>query len=607
MLAIVLFGVVATTLPVSAAESGHDSGLYSGRKILEPEPLPRMRAVGNFDAGLINWVDSAMRWLGLVLAVGFLLVLPVIGRWIVVDLRRALAAPEGSGTLRKLLPLAVVLAVIGGCVARMLAPHLLSMHYLGYALAQDAASLRDIPKYGPGALALYHLLFLATGTSHVAMTFLNSVLGAILPLAGGALLVRLGATAGGVSVGTVLLALVPAFIHDSTTESLLVPATLWTVCAVGLVLRYRQGRAVADLVAGALLAVLAMFSRPESMVLVPMAVVMLGFLGPSQGQSRRWVLPVVLAVAAAALALRLLHLWIRVDLDRSLGNTSLLFDAQGYLPMVMRDILVRNLVLMPAIFPAGVTLLAAASLVLAHRRRVVLALLVLAAAWTAVSLVDLPDVSIPRVQVPAAVFVTLAAALGAQGLARLQGRWLPVFTSMVLGLAEMTAVATTLVNTIPSLWQRTSAADEEDLLSDVREALPTQSVVLIRRGYYDEPVERLHLAFPDYAFRPPFRNDIPLGPDSFRSMDSVDRPAYFVLGTRCWLRDCTAPRQMHPSCAAMFDTYRMEPVFERTFLAAGIRPDGHEMDFPWCVASKDEMKLGLYRVLGRKEEPPDPP
>lgn len=579
---------------------------------LSPDPLPQMRPDPMPDAQLYQWADATMRLLGIALVIAFLLLLPVIGRFVALDLRRAVAPPAGAGLLPRLLPWAVGIAVLGGLLARLLAPHLLAMHYMGYVLAVDAASLRDIPKYGPGALALYHLLFQVTGTSHVAMTYLNAVLGALLPLAGGALLVRLGAGASGVAAGVVLLALSPVFVHDATTESLLVPTTLWTVCALGLALRYRQGRAVIDLVAAALLAVLAMYSRPESLALVPLAFAVLWCLGPAEGRPRTVAVVAVLVAAGLLLGARVVHLKVWMDIERSLGNLGSLFNTAGYLGLLSRDLPGRNLALWPHLFPAGVTALAIVSPLLARRRLVAGAFLALGTAWIAVSLVDLPYVSVSRVQVPGVVFITLAAALSLEGLLGVQAQFLPRFTAVVLALAECTALTSTMVSTIPALWQRTNAADEEDLLADARAALPAEPVVLVRRGYFDEPRERVHLYSPDYAFQPPFRNDVTMGPDRFLAAGRVDPPAFFLLGTRCYLRSCDAPREMHPSCRAMLDRFRLEPVFERIVPVRRLPvdrdvADGQEMDFPWCLVAKDEMRLGLFRVQGPKEGADRPP
>ncbi len=570
---------------------------------LASEPWPQMRPDPMPDPGLYAFADATMHWLGLVLVAAFLLLLPAIGRWIAGELRSALAPPAGAGIPARFLPFAVGAVVLAGLLARLLAPHLLAMHYMGYLLAYDAATLRDIPKYGPGALALYHLLFQATGTSHVAMTYLNAVLGGLLPLAGGALLASLGAGAGGVASATVLLALSPVFVHDATTESLLVPTTLWTVCALGLFLRWRQGRATLDLLGAALLAVLAMYSRPESLALVPLAFVLLGFLGPSSGRSRIAVVAPVLAAVAVLLALRLVHLKVWMDIERALGNLGSLFDTAGYAGLLSRDLAGRSLALWPHFFPSAVTLLAFLGLLLSRRRTVAAALLLLAVAWTAASLVDLPYVSVSRVQVPAVGFVALAAGLGAEGLLRLQSRFLPRFTAIVLALAEATALASTMVLTIPALWARTSAADEEDLWVEARAMLPSDPVVLVRRGYQDEPRERLHLYSPDYLFHPPARQDVTVGPDAFRKAPFPGRPAYFLLGTRCYLRSCDAPREMHPACRAMLDGYRLQPLVERTVPVRRLPVDravqeDQEMDFPWCLAAKDEMKIGFYKVLG---------
>lgn len=580
-----------------AREAGPDDG----PRTLSSEPPPRMRP-GDAPANpALESLDRAMRGMGLALVAAFLLLLPVAGWRLGSELRRGLAAAPGSAAPGHALPWAVAAAVLAGLAARWFAPHLLSMHYMGYVLAHDAATLTDIPKYGPGALALYHLLFQATGTSAPAMAALNAVLGSLLPLAGGALLAVLGTGATGVAAGTILLALAPVMVRDATTESLLVPTTLWTLAGLALVLRHRRTRSAVDLAAGALMLVLAMAARPESLALVPLSLAALWFLAPAAGRPRPGVVAVVAAAAAALLALRVLHLQAWLEVERALGNLPSVFTPANWLDLLARDLPRRALVLWFHLFPAGATVVAAAALVLSARRGAAIAFWGLAAAWTALSLVDLPYVSVPRVQAPAAAWVLLAAGLGVEGLAALR-RSLPRLPGLGLAATVALALAGSALVTIPALWARTNAADEADLLDEALAAAAPGPAVLVRRGYLDAPGERAHLHSPDDLFQQ--QGVVTVGPDAFRAAGApLDRPVYFLRGTRCWMRSCDGPREEHPACRAMMDGFRLETLVERTVpvrhlpVDRAVRP-GQEMDFPWCLADDRQMTLGLYRVLG---------
>jgi len=245
-------------------------------------------------------------------------------------------------------------------------------------------------------------------------------------------------------------------------------------------------------------------------------------------------------------------------------------------------------------------------IVLGPRRRRGLVLVGLAVAWLAVSLVDLPHVSLPRVQVPGLFFLALSAAFGLESAWELRGRGVPGRSvRLVLGLSTTVALAASLPFSGAAFDERTNADDEEDLLRDAFDALPAAPVVFVRRSYDDQPVERLHLHYPDYRLRPPFRDDLVIGPDRLGMTDPAGRAVYFYLGTRCYLREC-GQSGMHPSCRRMMEHYRLEPVLERTVpvrrvdLDRKVRPD-QDLDFPWCVAADREMRLGLYRVFPKSE------
>ncbi len=578
---------------VVAAVTRNDPG-----GLLVPPPKPAALGEGRVPAH-VALVDQASAWTGLALVVLFLLYLPWTARRLAADLRVGLGgeAPDAS----RLAAGSALVAVACGLAFRLLLPHLPVMYYMGYHLADTAARLQGIPKYGPGALALYHLVFRVTGTDHVAMMVANSVLGSLTPLAGGALLARVGLRGWGVAGGIALLALTPLFVKDATTESLLVPTTLWMLSGLALFLRAREDGRSSTMSLALLHLVLAMLSRPEAVVLVPLCA---GLLVPVASRASRDPRPRTLArlapwaAAAVVLLVRAAQLSVALDVEFARGNHPVLRDPAGLWSLVP-DLWRRDVLLWSSLFPAGVTALAAAGLVLGPRRAAAGALLAAAVAWIAVSLVDLPYVSIPRVQVPGGVFCALAAGVGVAGVHRLVSRkpWLLV----TAGAAVLILVGATMAGTLPGLWAPTNADDEERLLRDARDAIPAdRPFILVRRGYDDEPVERLHLHYPDYWFEPPARDGLAVGPDWFDRTDAAGRDVYFVLGTRCYMRRC-GETDIHPACRRMRERYRLEPVIERTVpvrdlpVDRGRRP-GQDLDFPWCLAARGEMTIGLYRV-----------
>lgn len=549
-------------------------------------------------------IERTMAILGLALVVGFLLLLPLVGFRLVSDLRVVMGP--------WFLPLVVV--VLAGLIVRLVLPHMPVMMYMGYRLVDMAHTLDGIPKYGPGVLALHHLMFKVTGPSHIPVMHLNAVLGGLLPLVSAGLIARLGAGRAATMAAGILVAGVPLFIKDSTTESLLLPTLFWTALGLYAMARMRVTGSRLELGAASLLLVLAAYSRPETVVLAPLAGILIFLVAPRANQPEsagsalprvidwRWIAGIA-ALAVVLLVLRVLHLKTSVGAELALGNTQVLTDVNAILALAPQ-FLTRNLLFKPDFYPTALILLMAVAMVTGplRLRLTALALILPGIAWLALSLLDLPHVSMARVQVPGLWFLTMAAALGVgvflpSGACLPRNRW-----SLLLALPVLAALSGTIPCSAARLWERTNADDEESLFRDALAALPAESVVFVRRDYGDLPAERLHLFNPDYLFRPPFRNDIVVGADRFRAMDRGERPAFFMLGTRCYLREC-GTTGMHPACTRILREYRLEPVLQRTVpvrrvpLQRKVQHD-QDLDMPWCISEPEEMRLGLFRVVG---------
>lgn len=573
--------------------------------ILIAPPKPRALGEGGEVPTHVFVADRVAAWTGVLLVALFLVCLPWTGQRLGRDVRTALAR-DGPKGFRFEMGFAMA-SVAVGLILRLSLPHLPVMYYMGYHLAETAGRLEGIPKYGPGALALYHLVFRLTGTDHLAMMYANSVLGAFIPIAGGALLARLGFRGWSVASGIAFLSLGPLFVKDATTESLLVPTTLWMLSGLVLFLAWREERRTSTLSLALLHLILAMFSRPEAVVLVP---VTSGLLVLARWKAHKTEMPRDSSpawpwlVSAVLLLIRAGQLWVSLDIEFARGNNPILKDPAGLLSL-LPDLWRRNVLLWPSLYPVAVTVLACAGLVLGPLRLVTAALLLASTLWIGASLVDLPFVSIARVQVPGAVFCTLAAGAAVAGVIRVVSGKRVALVLASVGL--VLAVAASMLYTVPGLWAPVNPDHEERLWRDAREVIPgDRPFILIRRGYNDQPVERLHLYNPDYWFEPPTRQGLCVGPDWFARTDTAGRAAYFLLGTRCYMRKC-GETGLHPACRRILENYRLEPVIERTVpvhtlpIDRSRRPD-QELDFPWCLAQTDAMKIGLY-LLREKRVP----
>ena len=508
----------------------------------------------------------------------------------------------------------VVVASLGGLALRLGLPCKLVLYYLGYEQAAIADTLTGIPKYGPAGFVLYHLLFQATGPSTAAMVEVTRVMGSLMPLLSAATLARLGAGRRPVALAALAVAFVPLFFRNAVTESLLVPMLAWLLLAVHAGLAWRAERDARDLAVAVVAALLSMLTRPETLGLGPLALALVVTLGP-RSPRRRW-LPLAGAAVTAlvVLGVRLAQLWWRMGDEVALGNTPQITHMgvlDWALTLAWEGLVTRDSALWPRFFPVvPVTALALAAPAFATHRRTSLRLLGVAVPWLAASRLDLPYMSLPRVQEPGLLFLTLAAVLGADGLLTASLR---LGRRAAMAVAALLLVATVAASayTVPGLWERTTADDEEDLIALALPLLPTGAFVLARRGFDDAPAERLPLHFPDYEVPPPGRT-IPLQ----QLLDTgVQGPTYVWLGTRCFLRACSAGGE-HPACAEVRRRFRLEPVLERDVpnrhldIPPGFGFQEHvqpgmvaDHDFPYCAVD-GTVRVGLYRVVAEATSSP---
>ncbi len=550
-------------------------------------------------------IDRLSAGLGIALVIAFLLTLPWTGR--------ELGASLAPNDRRMLL---ILLGITAAAIAlRLVLPSRPVMHYMGYRLVQVAAALDPVPKYGPGALGLFHMLFYLTGPSHGALIVLNKVLGGLVVTAGAALMGAMGAPRRAVLLGALLTACTPLLVKDATSESLGVPTLLWTV--VGLALAARA-RATSSLPIAALALIhlaLAVLSRPEAILLVPLAAAATWTWSPAPvsrrtarttpGKTAGWIALAVTTIAI--LGVRIAQTSLAVGDELSRGNTPQLATWAGMHAVVTGTIL-RNAAFWPSLFSTVVTVgaLAAPFLVTRRERGPVLVLLILGISWIALSQLDLPYVSIPRVQAPGLALLSLA---GAWGLSVPAGRWAARMKGMVRAVGTVIGVAVLVYSmaiTVPTLWAQSNADDEEAFLQDAIAALPATPVTIVRRAYVDPPREPAHMDWPDYRFEPPFREDRVISVGEFLAEPAFDRPVYFLGGVRCHLRAC-GEYGTHPACLRMAERFRMEPVLERNVPLRRLPIDRHpqhklaDLDFGWCFSGPGPFRIGLYRVLPRGE------
>ena len=541
------------------------------------------------------FVNKISAYTGLFLVVLFLITLPFGVTALFKDLFR---------TGNKAFVVSSLICALGVLI-RLVLPHYPVMYYMGYHLAQVARDLEDIPKYGSGALGLYHLLFYVTGTDHVAMMYLNSIISGFSILSSFVILRALFCSTLTSLLGGLFLALTPVFIKDATTESLLEPTIAFVLLSLAFALKYQEKKKSAYLFLALLHSSLSAYSRPEFVVFAPMTL-LLSLLHPAKKhgiEPGRKTLVVAFTIYSVLLILRVWHLKLAMDIEFSRGNTPALRDLEALKPL-LNDIFLRNILFFPSLYPLALTLLAFISMFLSTNRVASITLVIFGFAMIAITVVDLPYVSIYRVQVPGAVFVTLASA---EGLCALLSKYFVSRMKRTLFLLLLgVPMAYSFIYTTKALWARTNDMEEEDGLRLVRDALRGKRFVLVRRSYNDEPRERLHLYYPDYWFEMPQMDGVVLDIDKFMKLRFYEREVYFYLGTRCYMRDCNAQEiSLHPACEKVLRSFTLETIFEHRFEPH--RPDlpksrrtkpYQELDFPWCLVQRPELKIGLYKVTG---------
>ena len=618
----------------SAHVVAHDDGRV---ELSAPRRETRRQSARGFSSGFsaqfaaLPGLDRAQ--VGLTLVLLLLLSVVVVSRAIPVLVRelRELGTAARYGFL----------AFIGlGVLLRLIVPIRLVMVYMGYKLTSNIADFGVVSKYGAGAATLYRVIFGVTGPDHRVLVWTNTVAGIatlfLVPLVARRLFRRDTV----VAPLAAIFALTPLFVKDHRSESLLVLGGLFLWLGLFLVLDLiRDGRISSLLGAVAALA-LAASSRPELLLVTPLALAATVHVADRQGlrERARLLLP-GLVLLGAAMVPHVLHL--RQAASQQLQAGALMgFDVKllERLSYVLR---LHNGWLNSAYFPLGITALALVAPLTAARgeRRGALAWAFVALVWTAVYYVDIPETSIPRLHAPAALIVVMLAAFAIARLYELvKRRQVAVAGRWALGAVLILVLALSALPSIPSLWAPTNEDTEERLLQRALAAMPGSPSCLVHIGDEDDPPKgNTHRHFPDYLFREPHRGDRvkSIRRDQGTSRDEYPGGTYFFLGLRCyaaWMGDAGATaihrsvdvsclfdpdcwrmsyaradkersgkaqgQQRSPmlsSCARLLEGAVLEPVFEEDVPNLGDNEFGAYPD----VAS---FRTGLYRLKGMKPE-----
>lgn len=491
-----------------------------------------------------------------------------------------------------------------GSLLRALAPQTLVMVHMGHELFDQAQTLGPPPKYGPAAPTWLAGWFGLVGQGWPRAVALSQLCSGLTLLLVPGLWLRIGGTAWS-AVGAVAgVALTPVLVHDAASESILVPAMLATVGAASAASRWRSQPVLAPLAAG-VLAATAMLARPELLLLAPAAVLTAALAGvPSLLRRHRVGLGALLVWFVGLAVARSVQLQAVMVSEQQRGNTPRVFaDSKLALAMdLLRDAWWRkNGLLWPQLVPL-VWWMGLGWLLWRRPAGARPAWLALGLAWLflAPTSLDLPWISVPRVQAPAMWW--FCAAGGAAlwlALERLPKPRRLLVAAMAGGLVAAT---------VPAAFYRHPSETEEYAFAAAVRALPPQAT-LATRTHADSPNERLHLGVAATLLSPEQRL---VALDAILSGAVVpgrDGRVFAWLGSRCAMRPCDVGGR-HPACSALEANWALREV-QRTALhipavtlpaAFMPRRPSHpgqlpDLDFPWCWQQPD-VTLRLVEVLG---------
>lgn len=495
------------------------------------------------------------------------------------------------------LPLTLLIAalLLGGLLRLALVPHSLATVFIGYQRAREAIDLVPFAHYGVGASTLYHTAFQFLPADHRTMMAVNAVCATLtLPLLAtfASRLFRDRLTG---ALTALLVALVPLFVRNDTSDANILPCLLWMFGGLTLWFDHLDTAKLGPLAAATALLALAATGRPELPAVIAILLFASAYLHPRG--LRALLAPASLTAAALFAALitpHVLHVihaigWLAASDALPGANSQRLTDLTTLFGT-------RNLLARPSLYPVALPLLGLAALALPRPEgrapaRVALALTALMIFAYAV---DLDESNLARVHIPAALMMTTLAAATLSWLAsKKRGRiWLS------LGLS---AVVLSAIPTGARLFAPTNEAQEERLIDALPGLLPTDTpytLVVRARDDWDraDPDARYtHLYFPSYLFEPPRAPGEVWSIASFLEAPTWDRPVFFYLGFRCYAEFRSqggAPPHgdnLRPSCRAIIEGFTLEPVTE---LDLPNRGD------PWIPYYGDAptLHLGLYRV-----------
>ena len=492
----------------------------------------------------------------------------------------------------------VGLCVLAAVLLHVLLPARVSMVYVGYTLVDSLDLASRVPRYGGGATWLYLPFLSLADPSIQSLQLANRIFGmlTLLPMAVFGLSLTLSAGSDPTRpdprglVGLLLFTLLPVVLRDHVSEGIITGPTLLLLVAVTALVRAQRADDGGSRVILALPVLgWALVSRPEMAAVAVVMVITAGFVN-LRSSGRSGLSPRAYALWAASLAFWLVPhaYWLWNEASYQLARDAISSPLRHGLWDFVLNVAFRNIFWHGSVLAGPVLLWWAAGLVTKRDRVWLVGVGTMALVWIAQTQVDLPQMSIPRIQLPALVLLCGTVGLGVRALAP-RAR----FANMAIGVAVL---ATGLVS-LHMLMRAGNADHEDELFQTAFATLPAGGGCLaVVRDDDPPPRGKTHRYIPEAMFQ----SHQVMGLERlYREWESCG-PTVAVLGTRCYaqLRADGEPAPGPPGTLFVCDTFRerfdLRPIVERTI------PNRTTNTFP-MYPDVPTLRVGVYVVLGRTE------
>ena len=395
-----------------------------------------------------------------------------------------------------------------------------------------------------------------------------------------------------------MVGLTPVLLRDRASESILVPIQ-FALLAAGVHLDRWLSESGRTHALGALAwGALALHGRPEAWIVVPILGLGWCLMDARLSRLRRGRAAWAGLLFALVVAPRAWSLYEYVGAASRHGDVPGL-EGGGDLAGIFERLQTLNLLVSPHLHAVSLTVAALAALVVIRRSRLGAVSLVGGAVgiWIVLSTLDLPAVSVPRVQAPAVLFAGIMASVTVGALAQGPETWRRLAAMVALGLMLVPSP-----QVIDTLWAKTNAQSFDAWWDRAMESLPSAEAerCVVALSMSDPPQDVVLRHLPLYELPNLGVDGASLSISTFletpASVLSTSCEALYVEGPQCYARsfDPQGPQperaERLPICQRMHREWALAPIHVEDV------PNEGNADFPFYGASPT-LRYGLYRIV----------